>query len=66
MRYLWQAILHRWYMGYWPTPAPTPTMLSQGIVVIDEQNWGRKQMDQYIDPIIHQEINKLLADILEE
>jgi hypothetical protein len=53
-------------MGYWPSPDPQTTMLSQGIVFIDEMNWGRSQMDQYIDPVIHQEINKLLADILEE
>lgn len=43
MRYLWQIILHRWYMGYWP---------DQGA-------------DQYIDPVINQEIDRLLADILE-
>jgi hypothetical protein len=43
MRYLWQIILHRWYMGRWP--------------------------DQYVegyDPVISHEIDKLLADILEE
>lgn len=66
MRYIWQAILHRWYMGYWPVPDPQPTLLSQGILVIDEYNWGRREMDEYIDPIIHTEINRLLADILEE
>ena len=38
----------------------------KGIIVIDEVNWGRKEMDQYIDPIIHEEINQLLADILED
>jgi hypothetical protein len=65
MRYLWQAILHRFYMGYWPVPAPTPTLRSQGIWVIDEYNWSRRQMDEYIDPIIHEEINQLLADILD-
>jgi hypothetical protein len=70
MRYIWQAILHRWYMGYWPTreiPQPRQAgLLAQGIIVIDEVNWGRKEMDQYIDPVIHQEINKFLADVLEE
>jgi hypothetical protein len=66
MRYIWQAILHRWYMGYWPTPEHEISLLSGGIIVIDEVNWGRKEMDQYIDPVIHQEINKFLADVLEE
>jgi len=63
MRYIWQALLHRWYMGYWPVPAPT--MRSQGIWVIDEYNMSNRQMDEYIDPIIHEEINQLLADILD-
>lgn len=66
MRYIWQAILHRWYMGYWPTPEREISLLSGGIIVIDEVNWGRKEMDQYIDPVIHQEIDRFLADVLEE
>lgn len=66
MRYIWQAILHRFYMGYWPTPTPPPTLLSQGsIIVWDEYNMSNRQMDEYIDPIIHEEINQLLADILD-
>ena len=66
MRYIWQAILHRWYMGYWPVPMNRATLRSQGsIVVWDEYNMSNRQMDEYIDPIIHEEINQLLADILD-
>lgn len=63
MRYLWQAILHRFYMGYWPTQDKSH---AGHVLIMEEYNWGRREMDNYIDPIIHQEINKLLADILEE
>jgi len=67
MRYLWQAILHRWYMGYWPSNNPPPvSLLSQGIVCLDEMNLSRRQIDLYIDPVIHQEIDRFLADVLEE
>ena len=62
MRYIWQAIQHRWYMGYWPTSNSSPV---GGVLCIDEYNWGKREMDNYIDPIIHAEINQLLADILD-
>ena len=68
MRYIWQAILHRWYMGYWPTSNNSPVggiPPVSGILCIDEYNWGKREMDEYIDPIIHEEINQLLADILD-
>ena len=73
MRWLWQAIQFRWYMGYWPTRKNTQliwvdgnpdNLLAGRIVVYDEINWGRKEMDNYIDPVIHEEINAFLADVL--
>ena len=64
MKWVIQAIQFRWYMGYWPTRKNTYIPTFNGVLVIDEMNWGRKEMDNYIDPVIHEEINAFLADVL--
>jgi len=66
MKYLWQAILHRWYMGYWPTPRQEISLSNGCLVFTNEMNLSDWQMDQYIDPVIHKEINRFLEDVLEE
>ena len=71
MKYIWQAILHRWYMGYWPTrnnlpPMPELIDFPEGcVMVIDEYSMTRAQMDEYIDPVIQTEIDRFLSDVLE-
>jgi hypothetical protein len=34
------------------------------IICIDEQNMSRSQMAQYIDPIVEEQIDLFLADVL--
>jgi hypothetical protein len=73
MKWVIQAIQFRWYIGHWPIRKKTQlvwvdgnpdNLLAGRLVVYDEINWGRKEIDEYIDPVIHEEINAFLADVL--
>jgi hypothetical protein len=67
MRWLWQAIQHRWYMGYWPSrnTFDVDHAPESYVVVIDEYAMTKRQMDQYIDPVIQEGIDAFLADVLD-
>ena len=60
-------------MGYWPSRNPElvwigsdpDNPLAGRVVCIDEYAMTKRQMDQYIDPVIQEGIDAFLADVLD-